>query len=116
MFLGWKNQCCENDYATQSNLQIECNPNKITNGIFHRNRTENVTVCMKIHEIQKPKQSSKRKMELEESASLTSDDAKKLQKSRQYSTSLITSWQIDGETVETVADFILGGLQDHCRC
>ena len=22
----------------------------------------------------------------------------------------ITSWQIDGETVETVADFILGGL------
>ena len=26
----------------------------------------------------------------------------------------ITSWQIDGETVETVADFILGGLQNHC--
>ena len=65
---------------------------------------------------EKPKQSSKRKMELEESASLTSDDAKKLQKSRQYSTGLITSWQIDGETVETVADFIFGGLQDHCRC
>ena len=28
----------------------------------------------------------------------------------------ITSWQIDGETVETVTDFILGGLQNHCRC
>ena len=27
----------------------------------------------------------------------------------------ITSWQIDGETVETVTDFILGGLQNHCR-
>ena len=27
----------------------------------------------------------------------------------------ITSWEIDGETVETVADFILGGLQNHCR-
>ena len=27
----------------------------------------------------------------------------------------ITSWQIDGETVETAADFILGGLQNHCR-
>ena len=26
-----------------------------------------------------------------------------------------TSWQIDGETVETVSDFILGGLQNHCR-
>ena len=27
----------------------------------------------------------------------------------------ITSWQIDGETVKTVTDLILGGLQNHCR-
>ena len=27
----------------------------------------------------------------------------------------ITSWEIDGGTVETVSDFILGGLQNHCR-
>ena len=27
----------------------------------------------------------------------------------------ISSWQIDGETVETVADFIFFGLQNHCR-
>ena len=27
-----------------------------------------------------------------------------------------TSWQIDGETTETVADFIFFGLQNHCRC
>ena len=27
----------------------------------------------------------------------------------------ITSWKINGERVETVADFILGGLQNHCR-
>ena len=27
----------------------------------------------------------------------------------------ITSWQIDGETVETVIDFILRGLQNQCR-
>ena len=27
----------------------------------------------------------------------------------------ITSWEIDGETVERVSDFILGGLQNHCR-
>ena len=27
----------------------------------------------------------------------------------------ITSWHIDGETVETVTDIILGGLQNHCR-
>ena len=29
--------------------------------------------------------------------------------------SLITPWEIDGETVETVANFIFGGLQNHCR-
>ena len=27
----------------------------------------------------------------------------------------ITSWQIDGETVETVIDFLFGELQNHCR-
>ena len=27
----------------------------------------------------------------------------------------ITSWKIDRETVETVSDFIFGGLQNHCR-
>ena len=27
----------------------------------------------------------------------------------------ITSWQIDGETVEIVSDFMFGGLQNHCR-
>ena len=26
-----------------------------------------------------------------------------------------TSWEIDGETVETVSDFILGGSKNHCR-
>ena len=34
MFLDWKNQYCENDYLTQSNLQIQCNPYQNTNGIF----------------------------------------------------------------------------------
>ena len=34
MFVDWKNQYCENDYTTQSNLQIPCNPCQITNGIF----------------------------------------------------------------------------------
>ena len=34
MFLDWKNQHCENDSTTQSNLQIQCNPYQITNGIF----------------------------------------------------------------------------------
>ena len=35
-----------------------------------------------------------------------------IQKSKIMASGPITSWQIDGETV---ADFILGGLQNHCR-
>ena len=27
----------------------------------------------------------------------------------------ITSWEIDGKTLETVSDFILRGLKNHCR-
>ena len=38
-----------------------------------------------------------------------------IQKSKIMASGPITSWEIDGETVETVADFILGGLQNHCR-
>ena len=38
-----------------------------------------------------------------------------IQKIKIMASGPITSWQIDGETVETVADFIFGGLQNHCR-
>ena len=38
-----------------------------------------------------------------------------IQKTKIMASSPITSWQIDGETVETVADFIFLGLQNHCR-
>ena len=37
------------------------------------------------------------------------------QKTKIMTSSLITSWQIDGETMETVTDFTFGGLQNHCR-
>ena len=38
-----------------------------------------------------------------------------IQKAKIMASGPITSWQIDGETVETVSDFIFGGLQNHCR-
>ena len=38
-----------------------------------------------------------------------------IQKAKIMASSPITSWEIDGETVETVSDFILWGLQNHCR-
>ena len=37
-----------------------------------------------------------------------------IQKTKIMASGPITSWQIDGETVETVSDFIFGGLQNHC--
>ena len=40
MFLGRKNQYCENDYTTKHNLQIQCDLYHITNGIFQRARTK----------------------------------------------------------------------------
>ena len=45
MFLDWMNQYCQNDYTTQGNLQIQCNPYQTSNGIFHRT-TKNFTICM----------------------------------------------------------------------
>ena len=37
------------------------------------------------------------------------------QKMKIMASSLITSWQIDGEAMEIVTDFLWGGLQNHCR-
>ena len=49
----WRNIPCswiesENEYTTQNNLQTQCNPYQATNGIFHRARTNNFTICVEI--------------------------------------------------------------------
>ena len=38
-----------------------------------------------------------------------------IQKTKIMASISIASWEIDGETVETVSDFIFGGLQNRCR-
>ena len=38
-----------------------------------------------------------------------------IQKTKIMTSGPITSWQIDGETMQTVTDFIFGGLQSDCR-
>ena len=38
-----------------------------------------------------------------------------IQKTKIMASGPITSWQTDGETLETVADFVFLGLQNHCR-
>ena len=48
MLMDWKNQCSENEYTTQSNLWIQCNPYQATNGILHIARTNNLTISMEI--------------------------------------------------------------------
>ena len=80
MFLDWKNQYCENGQTTQSNLQIQCNPYQITNGIFYGTRTNHLKICMETRKIPNSQRSLEgKKMELEESDSLTSDYTTKLQ-------------------------------------
>ena len=62
MFLDWKNQYCENDYTTQSNVQIQCNPNAFFTELeqkFHN-------LYGNTKHLEQPKQSWERKMELEE--------------------------------------------------
>ena len=51
MFMDWKNQYSENEYTTQSNLQIQCNRYQATDGTFHRTRTNNITICMEIQKL-----------------------------------------------------------------
>ena len=48
MFMDRKNQYSENEYTTQSNLLIQCNPYQATSHIFHRTRTNNFTIWMEI--------------------------------------------------------------------
>ena len=94
MFLGRKNQYCENDYITKCNLQIQRDPYQITSGIFHRTRTKNFAIDM-IWKHKRPQitKAVLRRMELEESTVLTSDYTTKLQSSRQYGTGTKTEIQ-----------------------
>ena len=46
MLVDWKNQYCENGYATQNNLEIQCHPYQIANDIFQKIRTKKRTIRM----------------------------------------------------------------------
>ena len=98
MFTDWKNQYSKNEYITQSNLQIQCNPYQATNSIFHSTRTNNLTrtnnftVSMEIQKIL----NSQSNLEKEESTCLTSVSTTKPQSSRQYGTGTKTEIQING--------------------
>ena len=86
MFMDRKNQYRENEYTTQRNLQIQCNPYQATSGIFHRTRTNNFKICMEIQKTSNSQSNRERRMELEESTCLTSGSTTKPQSSRQHGT------------------------------
>ena len=46
------NQYFQNDCTIQGNLQTQCNPYQITNGIFHRTRTKYFTICLETQKTQ----------------------------------------------------------------
>ena len=84
MFLYWNSQYCENDYITQSNLQIQCNSYEIANDLFMIKVLEQKNSQFVQKHNRLPKKSWERKKQLEESTFLTSDYTAKLQSSRQY--------------------------------
>ena len=48
MLMDWNNQYSANDYTTQSNLKIQCNPYQATNSVFYKTGTKNFTICMEL--------------------------------------------------------------------
>ena len=88
--MDWKNQYSENKYMTQGNLQIQCNPYQATNGIFHRTRTNNFTICMEIQKPQIAKAILRKKNGTRGINCLISGSTTKPQSSGQYGTSTNT--------------------------
>ena len=46
MFMDWKNKYCENVYATQGSLHIECNPYQNTMDFLQRVGTNHLKICV----------------------------------------------------------------------
>ena len=84
MFLGWKNQYCENDYITKYNLQVQFNPYQIANDILHRTRQKISQFIWKHKKPQIAKAILRKKTGAEEINILTSDYTTELGSSRQY--------------------------------
>ena len=87
MFMDQKNQYSENEYTTQSNLQIQCNAYQATKGIFHRTRTNNFKICMEIQKTSKSQSNlEKEEWNRRNQPGLTLGSTTKPQSSRQHGT------------------------------
>ena len=88
--MDWKTQYSENEYTTQSNLQVPHNPYQATNSIFHRARTNNFIICMEIQKTSNTKAILRKKNGTGGINLLTLDYTTKLQSSRPYGTNTKT--------------------------
>ena len=95
VFLDWKSQYCENDYTTQSSLQIHCNLIKLSMAFFTTLKKKKFV--WKFRTPKQPKQSWERKTELEGSGSLTSEFTTRPQGSRQYNTGTKNKYRSVGQ-------------------
>ena len=86
MFMDQKNQYSLNEYTTQSNLQIQCNPYQATNGIFHRTRINNFTICMEMQKTLNSQSHTENEEWNWRNQPDFTDYATKLQSLRQYGT------------------------------
>ena len=96
VFMDRKNQYSENEYTTQSNLQIQCNPYQANNGIFHRARINNFTICTEMQKTLNSQSNLEKEEWLEESTCLTSGSTTKPQSLRQYGTGTKTKIKNNG--------------------
>ena len=77
----------ENEYTTQRNLQIQCNPYQAINSIFHRTRTNNFTICMEIQNtLNSQSNPEKEEWNRRNQPGLTLGSTTKPQSSRQHGT------------------------------
>ena len=96
VFMDWKNQYNENEYTTQSNLQIQCNPYQATNSIFQE--PEQI-ISQFVQKYKKPRIAKAILRKKNGTGGINLPDFRlyyKLQSSRQYVTGTKTETQING--------------------
>ena len=93
--LGWKNHKLESRLPRRNINNLRCADDTT---LMAESKEELKSLLMKVKE-----ESEKAGLKLN------------IQKTKIIASSLVTSWQIDGETMERVRDCIFGGLQNHCR-
>ena len=97
MFLGRKNEYCENGYTTKHNLEIQCDPYQITNGIFFTELEQKISQCIWKHKRPRiAKAVLRKKNGAGRIPFLTSYYTTKLQSSRQHGTGTKTEIQTNG--------------------